>query len=95
MRASPATACAAAATNPLRVQEALTGGTGREETKWFSSTLVVVFWLARSRAEGRALVLRNHRPVAFPTVPPRPRLGAEVTDQPEQEDTERGNADDQ
>ena len=95
MRVSPATACAAAATNPLRVQEALTGGTGSEEIEWSSSTLVVVFWLARSRSEGRAVVLRNHRPVAFPAAPPRPRLGAEVIDQPEQKDTERGNADDQ
>jgi hypothetical protein len=32
--------------------------------------------------------------VAFPTPPPLPRLGAEVTAQQEQEDTERGDADD-
>jgi hypothetical protein len=32
--------------------------------------------------------------VAFPTPPPLPRLGAEVTAQQEQEDSERGDADD-
>jgi len=32
--------------------------------------------------------------VAFPTPPPIPRLGAEVTAQQEQEDTERGDAND-
>ena len=38
---------------------------------------------------------RNHRPVAFPTPPPLPHLGAEVTAQQKQEDTERGDADEQ
>jgi hypothetical protein len=32
--------------------------------------------------------------VALPTPPPIPRLGAEVTAQQEQEDTERGDSDD-
>src|ERR1035437_3165803 len=61
-----------------------------------SSTLAVVFWLARidRQLDGRALFPRDHRSVAFPTPPPLPRLGAEVTAQQEQEDTERGDADD-
>ena len=61
-----------------------------------SSAFPVAFRLARidHRPDGRAVLVRNHRPVAFPTPPPRPRLGAEVTAQQEQEDPERGDADD-
>src|ERR1035437_7635381 len=62
-----------------------------------SSTFAVAFWLVRidRQLDGRALFPRNHRPVAFPTPPPLPRLCAEVTAQQKQEDTERGDADDQ
>ena len=61
-----------------------------------SSTFPVALWLARidRQPDGRALFPRDHRPVAFPTPPPFPRLGAEVTAQQEQEDSERGDADD-
>ena len=53
------------------------------------------FWLVHidRQLDGRASFPRDHRPVAFPTPPPLPRLGAEVTAQQEQEDTERGDAD--
>ena len=96
MQVAPATACAAAATNSLRVQEALMRGTGREETTWPSSLLPVAFWLdhADRQPDSRAALPRNHRPVALPTPPPLPRLGPEVTAQQEQEETECGDADD-
>src|ERR1035437_3866976 len=72
------------------------GRAGRKETMWPSSTLLVAlgFVHINRRPDGRAVLLRNHRPVAFPTPPPLPCLGAEVTAQQEQEDTERGDADD-
>ena len=49
---------------------------------------------AKKRLRLWAALLRNHRPVAFPTPPPLPRLGVEVTAQQEQKNTERGDADD-
>jgi hypothetical protein len=76
---------------------ALTGGTGRDETTSPSSTLAVALGFVHidRQLDGRALFSRNHRPVAFPTPPPLPRLGAEVTTHQKQEDTERGDADEQ
>ena len=76
---------------------ALTGRTGRDETTSPSSTLLVAlrFVQINHQLDRRALFSRNHRPVAFPTPPPLPRLGAEVTAHQKQEDTERGDADEQ
>ena len=56
--------------------------------------LAVAFWLVRidRQPDARAVLPRNHRPVALPTPPPLPLLGAEMTAQQEQDDTARGDA---
>ena len=60
-----------------------------------SSTLAVAFWFVHvdRQPDGRAVLPRNHRPVALPTPPPLPFLGAEMTEQQEQEDTEHRDTD--
>jgi hypothetical protein len=48
---------------------------------------------AKKRLRLWAALLRNHRPVALPTPPPRPRLGAEVAAHQEQHDGEHEDGD--